>query len=51
MNIRINEMQSGIRRQEVWGGITALGVRNLHNDLRHPLLVHDQRTLVARSQA
>jgi cAMP phosphodiesterase len=50
MNIRIDEMRTGIRRQEVWGDITALAARSLHNDRLHPSMVNDQLTLIARSQ-
>jgi hypothetical protein len=47
MNIRIDEMQTGICRQEVWGDINALGASMAHDDLRHSIVVDDQLTLIA----
>jgi hypothetical protein len=46
-SMRIDEMQTGIRRQEVWGDINALGTSMTHDDLRHSIVVDEQLTLIA----
>jgi hypothetical protein len=49
--ILIVDMQIGSRRREAWGDINALGASMAHDDLPHPLVVHDQWELVARSHS